>query len=194
MVGGYFEMSNQPDFSHAQLVHFVDTIPQSGLQFISIQSDKAYRYLRFYKRRNGISIGEMGALDNQGILIKGTPIADGILQHDPALKNVNDNRILSYIDINGIDDTWVGIDWGKPIVAGKLFFSPRTDDNEVSVGDAYELFYWDKEWISMGMQTAQKQYLIYEGVPQNALLWLRNRSKGIEERPFTYENGKQIWW
>ena len=29
---------------------------------------------------------------------------------------------------------------------------------------------------------------------QKALLWLRNLTKGREERPFTYENGRQIWW
>ena len=28
----------------------------------------------------------------------------------------------------------------------------------------------------------------------NALLWLRNHTRGEEERNFTYENGEQIWW
>lgn len=36
--------------------------------------------------------------------------------------------------------------------------------------------------------------VVYDNVPQKALLWLRNLTKYCEERPFTYENGKQIWW
>ena len=31
-------------------------------------------------------------------------------------------------------------------------------------------------------------------VPDNALLLLHNTTKGKEERIFTYENKKQVWW
>ena len=34
----------------------------------------------------------------------------------------------------------------------------------------------------------------YDNVPGNALLLLRNHTKGKEERIFTYENDEQIWW
>jgi len=37
-------------------------------------------------------------------------------------------------------------------------------------------------------------YLQYDNVPENSLLLLRNHTKGREERIFTYENGKQVWW
>ena len=40
----------------------------------------------------------------------------------------------------------------------------------------------------------QLQYLEYDNVPDNALLLLRNLTKGKEERIFTYEDGKQVWW
>lgn len=30
-------------------------------------------------------------------------------------------------------------------------------------------------------------------VPQNALLWLRNRTKGREEQGFIYKNGRQYF-
>lgn len=33
-----------------------------------------------------------------------------------------------------------------------------------------------------------------DNVPTNALLLLRNHTKGKEERIFTYENGEQVWW
>ena len=58
----------------------------------------------------------------------------------------------------------------------------------------YELFYWNNKWISLGTQKAEDFNIKFDNVPKNALLWLRNLTKGHEERPFTYENGKQVWW
>lgn len=49
---------------------------------------------------------------------------------------------------------------------------------------------------SLGRQVGsrQLQYLEYDNVPDNALLLLRNLTKGKEERIFTCEDGKQVWW
>ena len=68
------------------------------------------------------------------------------------------------------------------------------DSNNVCPGDTYELFYWDDEWKGLGRQVAESDSLVYESVPCSALLWLHNYTRGKEERIFTYENGKQIWW
>jgi hypothetical protein len=59
----------------------------------------------------------------------------------------------------------------------------------------YELLYFDKnKWVSLGMKTATVCSISYDDVPRNALLWLRNLTEGKEERIFTYEEGKQVWW
>ena len=42
--------------------------------------------------------------------------------------------------------------------------------------------------------TAESGELVYENVPGNALYLLKNRTKGKEERIFTYENDRQVWW
>ena len=68
------------------------------------------------------------------------------------------------------------------------------DSNNVCPGDTYELFYWDNEWKGLGKQTAVSDSLVYESVPCSALLWLHNYTRGKEERIFTYENDRQIWW
>lgn len=67
---------------------------------------------------------------------------------------------------------------------------PRNDDNYVCPGDEYELFYNDgiKGWISLGKQIAEDRTLYYE-VPENALFWLRNLTKGKEEQVFFCRNG-----
>lgn len=67
------------------------------------------------------------------------------------------------------------------------------DDNDVIIGQEYELLYWDGKWVSLGRKTAEDYSLDYD-VPKNALLWLRNHTKGVEERIFTIDNGTQVWW
>lgn len=194
MKNGYFELSNDSNFTLSYIVHLIDTTPQSYIQTVSLPPKMKYRYMRFFKRKGGLSIGEIGCLDSNNQIIPGKPLADKILLEDSELKNINDKNILSYFDVSGFNDLWIGLDLGQPTLISKLFYCPRTDDNDVSPGDEYELFYWNGQWTTLGKQIATENQLLYDNVPKNALLLLRNLTKGREERPFTYENGIQIWW
>ncbi|HEX2921572.1 MAG TPA: hypothetical protein VHO50_10450, partial [Bacteroidales bacterium] len=71
---------------------------------------------------------------------------------------------------------------------------PEDESNNISPGDIYELYFWDEGWVSAGAKLADTTYLTYESMPSNALFWIRNHSGGIQERIFTYEENKQIWW
>ncbi|HBG88131.1 MAG TPA: hypothetical protein DDW62_11340, partial [Marinilabiliaceae bacterium] len=90
----------------------------------------------------------------------------------------------------------VGLEFDNPKQIEKIIYLPGNDDNCIRDGELYELFYWDKMWISLGKQTGSSETyrLKYENVPVGALYLLRNHTKGVEERIFTYENGKQVWW
>ena len=46
----------------------------------------------------------------------------------------------------------------------------------------------------MEMEGNRDGVLHFDNVPDNALLLLHNTTKGKEERIFTYENKKQVWW
>jgi hypothetical protein len=95
-----------------------------------------------------------------------------------------------------VNGGWIGTDFGKKVEINRIRYMPRTDDNSIVKDEVYELVYWDdNQWISAGVQTSEKDnYLLYTDVPSGALYLLHNLSKGKEERIFTYENGKQIWW
>ncbi|MDR2920267.1 MAG: hypothetical protein LBV72_13005 [Tannerella sp.] len=57
------------------------------------------------------------------------------------------------------------------------------------------MIYWDKEGQqSIDHKTAFDYELIYDNVPNNALLLLHNHTRGNQEHISTYENGKQVWW
>ena len=67
--------------------------------------------------------------------------------------------------------------------------------NWVKIGDTYQLFFWDKNgWVSLGTQIATQQNVVFKNVPKNALLVLRDLTRGKQERIFTYENNKQVFW
>ena len=74
--------------------------------------------------------------------------------------------------------------------------SPRSDDNDVCPGNEYELFFFDGSgWHSLGYRVADDNSLHYDDIPLNTLMWLRNYTRGKDERPFIVrENGDIEWW
>ena len=53
----------------------------------------------------------------------------------------------------------------------------------------------DDDWKSLGTKiSGYSQQLVYNNVPNDALFLLRNHTEGNEERIFTYDGEKQIWW
>ncbi len=74
----------------------------------------------------------------------------------------------------------------------------RSKQNERNVfleeGKKYEIFYWEDGWESFETQTATKEPLRFKELPARRLYWLVKENSDEEERIFTYDNNKQIWW
>jgi len=96
----------------------------------------------------------------------------------------------------GKEYVWVGLEFDTPKRIEKIVYLPRNDDNCIRNGELYELFYWNNKWESLGQQTGSSETykLTYKNAPTHALFLLRNLTKGTEERIFTYDRGKQVWW
>ena len=95
----------------------------------------------------------------------------------------NGNKVLTF-DLGGLyrlDD---------------MLFVPHNDGNYIEAGDEYELFYHAgvDGWKSLGRQIAVADSLVYDNVPGNAVLWLRDLTKGREEQQFILdEYGEQLF-
>lgn len=188
MRGGVFEGSNDLDFHQKELLYTIDRTPVFR-NVISLKGQKTYRYIRYVSLEDyDYPIAEI-EIWSANRKLTGTPfIVNGIKAN-----KCFDGDLFSLPEKVGIGYK-VGIDLGKSIICDSIVYYPKNDGNFVIPGHEYELFYYDKQWISLGKKIAADWQLVYDEVPTNALFILKDRTKGDEERIFTYENGKQVWW
>lgn len=185
LVGGRFECANRGDFSDAILLCSISRQQQYPLQHLATTASKKYRYVRFTPLDSVKGyFAEFHFFNEKGRRLDGRALNG---------KEVFDGNLLTYCYKHPGSHQELTLDFGQPELLSEVAYSARTDDNDVMKGQEYELFYWDEKWISLGRRIAEEFYLDYE-VPRNALLWLRNCTKGVEERIFTIEKGKQVWW
>ena len=194
MIGGIFEGANRIDFSDAEELYKITSTPESRTQKINITCNTKYKYIRYRKPKGIFSIAEFSLHQQNGTLISSYPIACEAIQKDSTMMAIFDNNPLTYYQVDRGIDLWIGMALPQATSIGAISFAPRNDDNSVVPTDTYELLYWNKGWNSLGEKSTTEDHITYNNVPKNALLWLRDLTKGKEERPFTYENGQQIWW
>jgi hypothetical protein len=202
MVGAKLQASDNKEFKDPLTLYTIDT---TYFYFVEkdIHTDKPYRYYRYLSSDSGkVRIAEVdfvpSDLENTADKSKKYKIfghlKDVAKTGSPNFANAFDGNIAT--NFNAPAGSWVAIDFGKPVKISKLRFLVRNDLNLIEVGDEYELLYFDMGWNSLGKQKADHNYIIFNKVPDNALLLLRDLTKGKEERVFTYnkEQEAQWWW
>ena len=159
------------------------------------ETPKKYKFIRFKARRYGrkVNVAKFKLLENKEgkfaedwnkLYINGEKEA-----YD--YKNIIDDNELSYVERKFLTITY---SFDKPKEIFGFEIQARNDGNHISVGDNYELHYWDKKWVSLGMKKANDTVLYYNSIPKNMLYLLKNNSKGKEEFVFKFDDdGNQFW-
>lgn len=160
-----------------------------------LQSDNEYEFLRF-KSRPGtycdaaeIAFYDMGKRQIMPVSCFGTAGTDS----EHGCSNLYDGSTLTSFSSYSAEGGWSAVRLESPAKVSSIIYTPRNRDNFINEGDIYELFYFDKEWHSLGRREADSDELVYDDVPEGHLLLLKNHSGGVQERIFIHENGKQIW-
>ena len=197
-LGTCFSVCNRKDLSDSLRVYTIDKLPFYEDSF-KIPTHTKYRYLvcDFQNTptfQDPYSIAEIKVWGENQQLIEGKLTGTkGISENK--LENAIDRDRVSFYQPNKFEkQQYIVFDFGEPRKIEKVEFYPRSDDNRIVTGELYELFYWDKKWISLGQQYAKEYKLTYHDIRKNALFRIHNHTRGKEHRPFTYENGKQVWW
>lgn len=197
-VGTRFFICDRKDLSDSVLVHTINETPFYVDSF-DIPCNKKYRYLICdFKNVNPIGypfgIAEIKVYDDSDKLMIGEWKGTKGVPNCTLDKIEDDDRVSFYQPDKYEKQQQVIFEIKQSCKIGKVEFYPRNDDNRIVTGELYELFYWDKKWISLGQQYAKENKLTYHNIQKNALFRIHNHTRGKEHRPFTYENGKQVWW
>jgi len=194
MPGGIFEASNDINFNTTDTLFTIEDIPYRLLNMQYINTDKKYRYIRYKGADNTYcGISEI-QIYSDTTLLDGVPFGNNYENqiHDFG-KAFDGDPYTSYYDSN-LSGGWVGLDLGKQYKISKIIFTPRNRDNFIRINDRYELFYLSNDgWNSSGMQLAKSDSLIFENIPSNTLLYLKNHSRGVQERIFLYKDKIQVF-
>ncbi len=197
MKGSMIQAANKADFSDAVTLYHLKEFTLSGNIF---PPDTAvYRYWRYIcPAPYNCYIAELGFFDAEKKVMDGKIIGTGQYYGDDkrfTREAAFDGDPFTFYISDLLCNGWVGMDFGQPVHVNKINYLARSDDNNIRVGDLYELYYWDaKGWVSLGQQLADDLVLTFDNVPDNALLILRDHTRGKDERIFIYRDGKQIWY
>lgn len=197
VIGGVFQGSNDRSFRNADTLFCVKDRPYRLFTTVVTESEKPYRYLRYIgKEGTHCNISEVAFYEglSDTVPVRGEVIGTpGGSDDSHEYVNVFDGDPYTSFDYAAPDGGWAGLVLDRPRAIRKIVFAPRNRDDFVRKGDSYELFYCDKEWKSAGVQTAVSDSLVYK-VPKNSLLYLKNHTRGQDERIFEYRDGMQIFW
>jgi hypothetical protein len=197
-IGGKFQVSNDSTFADAVTLSTLTKESDMLWTSIDLPEKPQYRYFRYLSGDNGFcNMAEIQLFSSGGQALKGN-----IIGTEGSYYNRQNNRKeaafdgdpLTFYDALERSGAWTGLDFGTPQSIEKINYVFRNDDNNIRLGDDYELFYWDDKWYSLGRQIANRGVLEFENAPVGALFWLHNHTRGREEVPFFYVDGEQVFW
>lgn len=199
MADGKFQASNNIQFHDAITLYTIPEINRVPYDTIFTET-KEYKYIRYLSAPEAhCNMAEIIFFSDENQKVNGR-----IIGTDGSSKNIKastkyavfDNDPFTFFYAKEGSGAWAGLEVDYPKIIKRIEYIFRNDDNYIRPGDIYELFYFSRNDIkSLGVQIGMaNKVLEFNNVPQGALLWLHNRTRGNEERIFTYENNEQAWW
>jgi len=194
ILGGKFQCARKADFSDALTLYTIEDTSIPGR--IELEASYPCQYWRYLSPDGSWgSISELAFYDDKGNKMTGIGIANPEAGQD-AIDRAFDGNLLSNFEINQPNGNWVGMKLTNPVQTLQVSVSPRSDDNDICPDNEYELFYFNgTDWESLGYRKATDNHLHFEKIPVHTLLWLRNYTRGRDERPFIIDEAGEIeWW
>ena len=185
---GVFQGANHLNFENAKTLDDIN-FNTTHLKKVKLKQFENFKYVRFHAKLNDCFLAKLAFYGSDGKELKG----DVFIENNKFLQleiGAFDNDPLTF---SGGKNFTLGLKFKKPMQIHSIEYQVRNDGNHINIGDEYELFYWNKEWKTLGKQIAKDTVLYYK-TPSNAVLWLKNNSNGIEENVFiTGKDKKQHW-
>lgn len=193
---GKFQGSNSTDFLRATTLYMHRGNTEGCWYETKLKPNaEKYKYLRYIGNVGSYcNVNEIEFYNSKGHKLIGKVIGTEGTK-GKTKETVFDGDVLTGFYGISANDHWIGIELSQPSDVAMIRYMPRNDGNSIEVGDKYQLQMYDNgTWKTLAWIRAKDTKLVLKNMPSGGLYLLRDRTKGKEERIFTYENGKQVWW
>lgn len=199
IIGGQIQASDDRGFSEYETLYTIDSLlfPDK----VNLPNSKPYRYWRYYSPpKSYCTIAELQFFrdDSADPLVGAIIGTEGSHDNNSARKmkeRAFDGDWLTYSQSDEETGAWIGMDFGVPTSIRKVRCVPRFDDNGIRAGDRYQLKVWQEgRWKILKDTIPEDKIIYFKDIPVGGLYLLSNLTRGIEERFFTYEKDRQIFW
>lgn len=171
-TGSYFEKADGRNFKTAKIITEMEKKVEMFPTIKYFDKPVYTRFLRYTFSDNYDCLAELYiySQDENGELARiEKKISLNIESDFNQIKKLFDNNILTFVSFPVIDKNekllQISFDFGKPTKIVALGICPRNHKNNVIKGIDYELFCWDRRWISLGVKTANNYTLMFNNVP-----------------------------
>ena len=197
--GGKFQGANREDFKDSVTLFTITETPDLKFQQAEIINTQKFKYLRYLSSNK--TYGNMAEVEFYGTDNKIMEHKRVFGRYKPSLwfpdftaEKLFDGDVLTFFHTSD-SLSWGAIELSAPQAVSKIRYKIRNDDNGIRKGEIYELLYANNGfWLSLGKITAEKDdEILFENLPEGALFWLRDLSKGTEERIFEIKDGEVQW-
>lgn len=199
MVGSQFQGADNREFKNAITFYTITEEPDFKYTTIVTENNTPVKYIRYLASDK--TCGNMAEVEfystNSDNPLQGTVIGD----YEPSIYYPRNGAAMMFdgdpLTFFHTNDTlsWGGLELDKLTAISKIRYIIRNDDNGIRKGHEYELFYMNQgSWESLEKQIAtEDDKLLYKQLPKGALYWLRDYTKGKEERIFEIKENTIIW-
>lgn len=182
LVGSRIEAADNPEFNNAVILLTLREPLKPLIQNFKLADKGEFKYYRFVPPashpRCDISILRWFIGEEEIKHYDGCVVYDGDMTTAPS------------------DSAFITFTLALPLRLTNIEIAPKNSDNAVTSGHDYILRRYDMsslQWTDVGRAKAVSDSLRFGEVPRGSLLWLSDISKGREETPFIYSNGKQTF-
>ncbi|RED94928.1 hypothetical protein C7460_11940 [Marinoscillum furvescens DSM 4134] len=181
--------------------HESDSVPMitfsniynSQPKHIKIKNNKAFRYYNIRPSESGRHfLAELRLFSKgQEVRPKITRVLSDLNDWAKQSDNLYDADPLTFV---GGPNFSLVMDLGKKIPVDEIYFHIRNDDNNIRIGDSYELSVWKGSWERILVFEGTDTIINVKRIPKNGIYWLKNLTRGSEEQLFSFDEfGNQYW-
>jgi len=192
LVGGMIQASDDSTFSSYKTLYTITDLNYPDR--IKLSDQHLYRYWRYCSPDESYcNVAELSFFDDKGEELFGRLFSNTV--SIDKLKLAFDDDWLSFVEADEPNGNWFGVDFMRPVHLSEFQIIPRSDDNDIRVGDEYQLRMWDGHyWVVLDKRVAENNYLEYKNILEGGLYSIHNSTRGWDERPFIVRDGNLEWW